>query len=398
MYVPKNPQYPIKDDSLVAEIPNGIEILRKKITEPYTWARLFSKKSTATISSGIIDAPAKQSLLQQLLLYIRGNFFIPDARKFWIKPSVRFLLKYLKRNSVDAIITTGPPHSLHLIGLELKAKTGFPWIADFRDPWTDIGYHDKLKLTKVSRKKHLSLERKVLKAADHILTTSPTTKADFQKLTTRPITCITNGFEKMDTPSVALDKAFTLSHIGSLLADRNPQVLWEVLSELKNEVDSFGTDLKIRLAGKVSSAVIDSIKANGLSANLELLGYVNHQKALNLQRTAQILLLIEINTPETRAIIPGKVFEYLAAQRPILGIGPEGADFFQIVELSKSGFCFDYNQKKAVKQQLKDWYTAYKKTGIPPNKSDISEYSRKNLTGRLAVVIDEMLANNKKES
>lgn len=391
VYVPENPHYPLRDQSLVSEVPAGITILKNKIIEPYAGAGIFSKEKTQTISSGIIEKPEKQNGLQKLLLYIRGNFFIPDARKFWIKPSVRYLLKYLSKNPVDAIITTGPPHSLHLIGLQLKAKTGLPWIADFRDPWTDIGYHDKLKLTKSSQKKHITLERNVLNAADHIITTSPKTKTDFEKITKKPITCITNGFEEIKQIPTVLDNQFTLSHIGSLLSDRNPEVLWQVLSELKNEQNSFGEDLKIKLAGKVSSSVIDSIKEYRLEDNLELLGYVNHQEALLLQRKAQVLVLIEINAPETRAIIPGKVFEYLAARRPILGIGPKEADFFKIVEGSDSGVCFNYDQKTELKEQILNWYSAYREEGIPSNNSDISKYTRKNLTGKLAEVIEETI-------
>ena len=391
VYIPENPHYPLKDKSLVAEIPEGITILKKRIIEPYAWAQIFSKEKTETISSGIIDKPEKQNWLQKLLLYVRGNFFIPDARKFWVNPSVEFLRKYIYDNPVDAIITTGPPHSLHLIGLNLKAKTGLPWIADFRDPWTDIGYHDKLKLTRSSQKKHLVLERKVLNTADHIITTSPKTKTDFKKISPQPITCITNGFEERPETSIDLDKSFTLSHIGSLLAARDPVLLWEILNELKKEKPSFGKDLKIKLAGKVSATVIESIKEYNLDENVELLGYVNHTKALNLQRKAQVLLLIEINAPETRAIIPGKVFEYLAARRPILGIGPQKADFFDIVEGSQSGFCFDYGQKMLLKTQLLEWYNAYGKDGIRANSSDISKYTRENLTGKLVGVIDEVL-------
>ena len=377
---------------MAGEIPAGVTILKTNIIEPYAWALLFSKKKTRTISSGIIDAPEKQNELQQLLLYIRGNFFIPDARRFWVRPSVRFLSKYLKKNDIDVIITTGPPHSLHLIGLKLKAKTGLRWVADFRDPWTAIGYHDKLKLTKASQKKHLNLERKVLNTADHIITTSPGTKKDFEKLTTNPITCITNGFEVMAPASVTLDDAFSLSHIGSLLADRNPKILWEVLNELKKELDHFGKDLKIKLAGKVSEEVIRSIKMYDLEDNLEVLGYLSHDKALQMQRETQVLLLIEINAAQTRAIIPGKVFEYLAAQRPILGIGPQGADFFEIIKRSAAGSCFDYNQKAELKSKIIFWYKKFKTNDLHATNADISEYSRKNLTKKLAGILKKNIA------
>ena len=356
VYVPENPTYPIIDKSLLKDVPD-IELLRIPIIEPYSWAKVFSKKETETISSGIISEEEKQSLLQKAMLFIRGNFFIPDARKFWIKPSVRFLEHYLSKNRIDAIITTGPPHSLHLIGLRLKQKTGLPWITDFRDPWTTIGYHDKLKLTARAQKKHKYLEQMVLNSCDHIITTSPTTKKDFEQLTKTAVTCITNGFEHEGDTNIKPDTTFSLSHIGSLLEKRNPILLWEVLGAIKKENKNFSIDLRIKLAGKVSEAVIQTIKVYGLEDNLELLGYVDHKQALKLQRKAQVLLLIEINSEETKAIIPGKVFEYLASHRPILAIGPQHADFFELVRSTGSGFCFNYDEIESLKKQILQWYT-----------------------------------------
>lgn len=391
LYVPENPTYPIIDMSLLAEVPKNIEILRKPIVEPYAWAKVFSKKDTEIISSGIISEEKKQSAVQRFMLYIRGNFFIPDARKFWIKPSVQFLEKYISENKIDAIITTGPPHSLHLIGLALKAKTGLPWITDFRDPWTSIGYHDKLKLTKSSQKKHKTLERKVLQKCDHIITTSPTTKIDFEKIADTPIICITNGFELEGDLKIGQDIEFSLSHIGSLLEKRNPLILWKVLGNLKKKDKNFGKALKIKLAGRVSETVIASIKSSGLGDNLELLGYVLHKEALQLQRKAQVLLLIEINSEETKAIVPGKVFEYLAARRPILAIGPENADFFEIVRTTVSGSCFTYQEEEALKKQVLHWYKIYSIEGLPDNTGDISCYTRKNRTKKLAQLVDQVL-------
>ena len=391
IYVPENPTYPIVDKSLLTEVPKELEILREPIIEPYAWAKIFSKKHTETISSGIISEEKKQSLLQKIMLYIRGNFFIPDARKFWIKPSVRFLGKYISENKIDIIITTGPPHSLHLIGLALKAKTRLPWITDFRDPWTGIGYHDKLKLTDSSQKKHKALERKVLQNCDHIITTSPTTKSDFKKITDTPITCITNGFELEGDLKIDQDIEFSLSHIGSLLEKRNPLILWKVLGNLKKEDKNFEKALKIKLAGRVSETVIASIKSYGLEENLELVGYVTHKEALKLQRKSQVLLLIEINSEETKAIIPGKVFEYLAARRPILAIGPENADFFEIVTSTDSGNCFTYQEEEELKKQVLHWYKIYSTEGLPDNTGNISSYTRKNLTQKLAQLIDQVL-------
>src|SRR5690554_246049 len=190
VYIPENPTYPIIDQDLKIEL-DQLTLLKKPIKEPYKIASFLSKNKTQKISSGVIPTPRKQSFLDKLLLYIRGNFFIPDARVSWVKPSVSYLEKYICENKIETIITTGPPHSLHLIGLGLKEKLNLRWIADFRDPWTNIVYHKELKLSQKSEKKHKELEQKVLTLADQIIVTSPSTKTEFSAITSKPIEVIT---------------------------------------------------------------------------------------------------------------------------------------------------------------------------------------------------------------
>ncbi|NNK82068.1 MAG: glycosyltransferase, partial [Flavobacteriaceae bacterium] len=242
VYVPENPSYPLYDYTLFSEVPKDITILRKPIKEPYKFAKLISKKKSKTISKGIIQQKKQQTLIDKILLYIRGNFFIPDARKSWVKPSLNFLLQYIIENDINTIITTGPPHSLHLIGLNLKDELGIKWLADFRDPWTTIGYHKELKLTPKVESKHKILESNVLHGADEIIVTSNYTKDEFSTKAKQPITVITNGY---DTHSVTIDKKddkFTFSHIGSLLSERNPIILWQAISDLISENGDFANE------------------------------------------------------------------------------------------------------------------------------------------------------------
>ncbi|SDR75260.1 glycosyltransferase family 4 protein [Gramella sp. MAR_2010_147] len=390
VYIPENPSYPIIDKSFEKEIPEGIEVIKQNIFEPYSIAQIFSKKDTETISSGIIQKEENQSILQKAMLYIRGNYFIPDARKFWIKPSVEFLKKEIEKGDYHAIITTGPPHSLHLIGLKLKQSLQVNWIADFRDPWTQIGYHEKLKLNKKSRKKHEALEKKVLNTADHIITTSFTTKKEFEEKTTKPITVITNGFDTELTEKTYQNKQFELAHIGSLLSGRNPENLWRVLSELIEEQEEFRSNFKLRLAGKLSEDVLESLKKYGLHKYLRNEGYVSHSKAVKLQRQASLLLLIEIDAEETRGIIPGKIFEYLAAKRPILAIGPENWDAERIISETESGKFFAYNDTSGIKSHIEGLFQKFK-DNIPANTSHhIEKYHRKSLSETLAQLIKQV--------
>jgi glycosyltransferase involved in cell wall biosynthesis len=386
VYVPENPHYPMIDTSFLSEVPSDIEIIKHPIREPYALAGLLSKKKTKQISSGIITN--KQiSFLERLMLYIRGNFFIPDARVGWVKPSIKFLSHYIAKNSVDVVITSGPPHSLHLIGMELKKELGLKWIADFRDPWTSIHYFKSLRLSSSSLKKHKALESKVLNESDSVVVTSPTTKTEFEKLCTTPIEVITNGYVVSEGVIPVLDKDFTIAHVGSLLSERNPQVLWKIFSEIASENIDFKKDLKIKLAGVVSATVIESISDFGLEDNCDLMGYVDHFEALQIQYNAQLLLLLEIDREETRSIIPGKLFEYLAARRPILGIGPLGSDIQTIINETKSGMYFNPSQYEELKAGILQCYSNYKNGTLASTSQGIEKYSRRELTRKMADII-----------
>ncbi len=386
VYVPENPNYPIQDNTFVDQIPKGVKILKQPIFEPYRLAGLLSKKKTKRISSGIIQTK-NPSFLEKVMLWIRGNFFIPDARKFWIKPSVRYLSKVLMKEDIKTIITTGPPHSMHLIGYHLKANLGVEWIADFRDPWTTIGYHKKLRLTKRSAQKHKRLEKDVLQAADKIVVTSNTTKKEFAAITKKPIKVITNGYDGALDLTKKLDVKFSISHIGSLLSGRNPSNLWRVLGELVTENIAFREQLKLQFVGVVSEDVLASIHASGLEVYLDLKGYVSHEEAIKYQQSSQLLLLVEIDSKETEGIIPGKLFEYMHARRPILGLGPKNWEAGDIISATNSGAVFDYKSDSDLKSLLLNWFNQYQQNRLVTASTQVDKYSRKELTEELAKYI-----------
>ena len=389
VYIPENPHYPLVDESFVAEVPTDIIILKTPIKEPYGMAKLFSKRKTQTISSGVITSK-KPSLLEKMMLYVRGNFFIPDARIGWVKPSVSFLKEYMQQNKVDVVITTGPPHSLHLIGMQLKAEIGVKWLADFRDPWTTIHYHKELRLSRTSEAKHKKLEKQVLAEADQIVVTSKTTKKEFAEITKQPITVITNGFAKMTTTERNLDKKFTLVHVGSLLSERDPEALWFAIKNLIKTEPGFADDFELKLVGTVSDAIISKFKAYGIDSNVELIGYVSHSEAIRIQHNAQLLLLVEMDRVETKAIIPGKLFEYLAAERPIVALGPKGSDIAEILSETKAGAFFNYGEGDSLERHLQEQYSVFKGGQLMVSSEGIEKYSRRELTKEMAVLVKSL--------
>lgn len=388
VYIPENPTYPILDEKLKTEVSEKAIILKNKIFEPYQLASIFSKNKTKNISSGLIPKQRKQTFLEKCMLWVRGNLFIPDARVYWVKPSVKYLKKYIKENNIDTIITTGPPHSLHLIGLQLKKDLKLKWLTDFRDPWTTIGYHKALKLSSFAEKKHKLLEKTVLNTADHIIVTSKTTKTEFEVLTSKPIEVITNGYDVNTIDKQTLDKKFTLSHIGSFLSERNPVVLWEVLSELISEKVDFGSYFQLNLIGKTSNEVLDSISKFGLVRHLNLIGYVSHNEAIMYQQKSQILLLIEIDSKETKCIIPGKLFEYMASERPIIAIGPKESDIEEIITSTKTGIFHNHQDKGKLKQTILEYFNLFLENRLQVTPNGLHDYSRKKLTEKLVSLLN----------
>ncbi|MFK7781615.1 glycosyltransferase family 4 protein [Psychroserpens sp.] len=391
VYCPENPNYPIIDESLISEVSDAMTIIKQPISEPYRFANILSKRNAKQISSGVIPKQKKQTFIQKLLLYVRGNFFIPDARKNWVKPSVSFLSNYILKQKIDTIITTGPPHSLHLIGLQLKQKHNIKWLADFRDLWTTIGYHKKLKLSNSSAEKHKMLETEVLQSADQIIVTSANTKKEFTSKTNQPISVITNGYDNHKIKRPKKDALFTMAHIGSLLSERNPIQLWEALGELINENELFSEEFRLQLIGVVSDDVIKALQQFGLSNHVNTLGYVSHKEAIEAQMSSQLLLLIEIDSEDTKVIIPGKLFEYMVSGTPIIALGPEDSDVETILKSTNTGRYFYYNQKQAIKSQILSYFEAYKSDVLTVNALGLKQYSRKELTKSLADLVKHKL-------
>lgn len=388
VYTVENPDYALEDASLQSDIPKGIEVLRHPIWEPYALANILNKGKAKQTSAGFISS--KQSLFAKLSTYIRANYFIPDARKFWIKPSLRFLEKYLIENPVDAVISTGPPHSTHLIGLGLQEKLGVSWVADFRDPWTDIDYFHQLPLTKRGLKKHRTQEALVVSKADLVLVVGTTMRQMLLKYN-KNIAVVTNGYDgQIDKESVVLDARFSITHIGLMNEARNPYALWKVLSELCDELPGFAKDLEIKLIGKTDASVQHSIAAEGLVGCVNELGYIPHDQVHQYQKSSQILLLAVNKVPSAKGIITGKIFEYLLAKRPIVAIGPEDGDLAAILKETHAGDIFDFDTSSRLKEKIVALYQTYKENELVVHSKHIDKYHRKALTETLASLLKKL--------
>lgn len=291
---------------------------------------------------------------------------------------------------MDVVITTGPPHSLHLIGMELKRRFPIKWISDFRDPWTDIDYFHQLPLTEKAIQKHKKLEKKVLQQSDVVIVIGKTMKDKFDKFN-KNIHVISNGFDGDVTDSEKeLDKKFSITHIGLMNADRNPKILWEVLSEMISKNSEFAKDLEIKLIGEVAKEVKTHIADSKLEKMTQYINYVPHHKVMEYQRSTQVLLLAVNNVPSAKGIITGKIFEYLQAKRPIVAIAPKNGDLAEIINETKSGVIVGFNEKDELKKVILNLYQQYNDKNLNINSNNIEQYHRRNLTKKLAKVMESL--------
>jgi hypothetical protein len=393
VYCPLNPQYPVIDNSFARDIPEDIIILKKKIWEPYRLFKWFTGRGkTENLLTGFTSETRKSKFKDDISNWIRSNIFIPDARKFWIKPSVRFLSGYLSKNPVEAVISTGPPHSMHLIGLGLKKRLNIKWIADFRDPWTSIDFYKALLLSNWADKKHHILEKEVLSQADLIIVVSETMKQEFAGSTSQSIIVIPNGFDEDITKDdrIETDRKFSLVYTGIMNQAREPKKLWSVLTELINENKKFAEDLELLFIGNIDYSIIDNITALRLDRFFRKIDFMAHDQVMQYQKKARILLLPLNDAPNARGIVTGKIFEYLAARRPIIAIGPVDGDAAAILNETRSGRIFDFNDSVNLKNHIMELYEKYRTGNLEVDSTHIEKFSRRNLTVELANVITNL--------
>lgn len=387
IFTPENPDFDLKDETLLKEIPPQLEVIKFPIWEPY---QLFSKvKSKSKTHPGRLMEQKEKGFLEKIAIWIRANLLVPDPRVFWVKPSVKFLTDLVKSGQFQAVITTGPPHSMHLIGLELKRKTGLPWIADFRDPWSQWEFLDTLPMASMIRKKHEKLEQSVLKEANAVLTISPTFQRDLEKIACRKINFLTNGYDPADIPVGFFPKEkeigkLHLVYSGIIDAIRNPIPLMQAM---KAEFEENKEQIDWSFVGKVSEQVQNYVQSDSwLSSRIHFAGYVSHAEVFGFYAQADALVLILTDTKNAQGNIPGKLFEYLATGVPVLALGDPNGDSARILQHADAGAVIAHTDHSAIRKQLRLLFESSASLG---KAEGLESYSRKNLSVQLAKILDE---------
>ena len=390
----QNGSYPYTDESLAADIPQGIQVIKTKTLEPFEIYNRLQGKRGKTVGVGMTGYRDSQSIVQKISKYVRANFFIPDARKFWKKYALAAAKKVMAENQIEVVITTGPPHSTHLIGLELKRKLSIPWVADFRDPWTTVYYNKFFPRTKRTKRIDQRLENSVLINSDCIITVSHGMKNEY--IGRAPNTkVIYNGFDQVDIPEYnpKPSSEFTLSYIGNFKPNQNVSALWEAVVELASELTDFKQNFRLRLTGGLDTFVRSELEEKLPGEVLEMENFVAHQEATKRMLNSSMLLFVIPDSETKKAIVTGKVFEYIASRTPILAIGPPDGDAAQILLQAGRDAMLDYGEKELIKSQILKYYNHWlqnKKVATKHDKGEIEQFSRRSLTGQLAGILNQI--------
>ena len=390
---PESASWPDPDPDSVADIPEGTRVERTGAWDPYAWyARLLGRKKKEVISVGFTGEDGAVPR-RRFARWIRANMFLPDARVGWV-PFAAARARTLMRQQYDAVLTTGPPHSTHFAGLALRRTHGMPWLADFRDPWTEIYFYPELPMTAPVRALDAFLERRILRNADGFVVVSPSMQRRFAERGYAS-EVIENGFDPADFEETASSHAvsgdaFVVAHVGNMSRTQNPEALWKALSG--PETASDWPDLQFRFTGHTDASVLASASATCPGVRLDTLPYVPHRTAIGRMREAALLLLSINRVEGAEGIATGKLYEYLASGRPVLALGPANGDAARILQETGAGRMFDFDDADGARAFLHSHYEAWRAgspmQGAPPDR--IARYSRREQARRLAALLSSL--------
>jgi len=372
------------DESLEYEIPAGIEVHKTRAKSPFGFYRKMKK---GNIPNSGFAGEGKANLFDNLFRFIRGNFFIPDARIGWNKFALEKARELIQLHAIDTVITSSPPHSTQLIGLQLKKEFNIKWLADLRDPWTEIYYNKLLFRTNWAKKIDYRYEQACLQNADTLIVVSEDIKRRFgeaRETILEKIHVIPNGFDEEDFSKVQTKNdagVKYISYVGNLGLQYPIEPFLKAFSELV-KVDQ---QWRIRFVGNVSDVVNTEIQKLDLEKWVEFIPYVEHKKAVEYMINSDLLLLIIPNTENNKGILTGKLFEYIATGNPIIYIGPEDGDALEILKGNTVYISLNSKEKEAVI----DFILNSSSNQLEVNPSSKNTFSRRNLTGEVAKLILE---------
>lgn len=400
----RDADYPAYDQSLLAELPPKLTVYRSYIPEPYQlYRKLTGRQMSEAVDIATLsrDAEQRKKFSERLAEWIRGSFFIPDARVGWLPFAVAMGLKAIKHEGIDVIYSSAPPYTCHLIGYWLKKLTGRPWVADFRDSW--VGWLSSAKRPKWPDKFDRYLEHSVLKSADRILTVSNGIAQDLgsrhPELVDERWLLLSNGYDGADFEGVTANPPsdkMVITYTGSLYGHRNPESLLQAVAELLTELPELKQQLRLTFVGRIGGFIEEMLRQPTFQGMIEIVPYVPHQQSIQYLLASHVLLLIIDDAPANKGILTGKLFEYLGARKPILALAPAG-DAAELIHELKAGVVVHPSNIPQIKEAVKALYQRWKNRELDTASLDeakVRAFDRRELTRRLGEVLEETAAKN----
>ena len=386
IYTPENPSFLNEDKNLLNIVSSNSNVVKQKIWEPYDLYKRFTNKKK--VNPGVlIDSP--KGVKEKLTNWVRANFFIPDAKCFWINQSVSFLSKLFLKDNFDYVVSTGPPHSMHLIALYLRERYKFKWIADFRDPWTNMEYFEKLPLMHDSKKKHFELQKKVISKADLTLTVSESWSKEFYRLGATRTAVVYNGFDRCNSTIESHDK-FRIGHFGLFNELRDHSGLWEALNISVSKNENFKEDLEIYFSGPIHKNFRKNLKSHQLDSYLKYFEWNNLEKMKKEMLKCSVLIVSQSDTQDAMGRLPAKFFEYMSTCVPIVAIGRKNSDLSKIVSKHQCGVFFEFNKLHKLSSCLLNYYDKYLKKERKIRNKDVNFFSWESQSSNLVDLLKNL--------
>jgi hypothetical protein len=383
------------DESFLDNV-SDIDTYRTSTIEPLKLYSLITSRSLKKgIPQGVVGENSK-GLLHKLFSYIRGTYFIPDSRIGWNLFAYKKAKKIIKQNKIDLVITTGPPHSTHLIGLKLKNKFNIKWISDFRDPWSDLYYNKDLIRSKRAIQKDIRLEKLVLDKSDLVLTVGENLK---ELLVSKSPSIkykahhIYNGFDKVLNDSIKTKKPnhFEITFVGTLTENQPYKSLIKTLKALVQ--NNHEINISLRLAGNIQNKILDEIRKELHGINIIITGFVDHKTAIQLMKNANLLVNILAEMEHSRILVSGKQMEYIATGNPILCFGDTEGESAKLLSETGNSITVPKDNIEAGVNFISKNYDIWKNGGSTQKTDDISyinSKSRESTAKQLIKLINEI--------
>jgi hypothetical protein len=397
VYTAYNPCYVSEDSFNFKDIPLGIDVIKYPIFEPYYFFNFISGRTNNKLNNPVYIRDRKLNFIDKLSIWMRGNVFIPDAKVFWVLPSIIFLVNFFrKKEKLEAIISDGPPHTNNVIGSILAKRFKTNHIVDFQDPWTQVDYMNMMFVSKISMRLHSYLESYVIGNASAVCTVSKSWKNDLEELGAKNVEVVYYGYEESDFGNLEskIDSNFSIVHAGLLGYDRLPLVFLKALRDLCELDCDFANSLQLIFIGKIDIEVKEFVIRNNLLDNFIHIDNLNRDKVLERISKSHLLLLLLNKASNVKGRIPGKLFEYLRVKRPILSLGKRGTDVEEIINYTHSGYYCDYDDYNAIKEVLIERFRMYRKINSSFIGNNIDQFDSKNQVEKVLKIIDCLNGKN----